>query len=234
MAVAAPTRVMMNPVAIPVLYARAYSSAWRFPCTASSMSPPRMPPAGGPRLLHLGWRVSADRGRVGVRGSWREPTAGLPLGLDGSGDRQSVRDLRVLLPERFGDVQRRVERSVCRHADPGSRAMGPARLGGRGRSVEPRFAGQVRKSLRGLYEFYKRGAGVYGRPLLCRSALLAVPVVPRRRLPRDPQRQRWRAVREDSVAFTPTRAPSRRDPTTGRGASRIPFRSRSAPPSRRS
>ena len=43
-------------------------------------------------LLHLGWCVPPERGGMGIRRRGRKPAAGIPLGLDGSGNRQSLRD----------------------------------------------------------------------------------------------------------------------------------------------
>ena len=40
----------------------------------------------GVRVLHLGRRVPAERGGVGVRRGWREPAARVPVGLDCAGD----------------------------------------------------------------------------------------------------------------------------------------------------
>ena len=51
----------------------------------------------GVRLLHLGRRVSADRSRMGVRRRRRQPAAPVPVGDDGSGEREPVRDLQLLL-----------------------------------------------------------------------------------------------------------------------------------------
>ena len=87
----------------------------------------------GVRLLHLGRRVSAERGGVGVRGGWGEPAAGVPVG-DGSAwnrmprDGQPVRDLQLRLPERYGELHGRGEHRARGDRDGGSRVCGASSI----------------------------------------------------------------------------------------------------------
>jgi hypothetical protein len=126
----------------------------------------------GIRVLHLGWRISAERGRVGVCGRGREPAARIPVGLDGSGDEHPIRDLQLRLSERIKAVHGDSEHRAGRNCHAGGWALGTARSGRRGEGMAPRLVCGI-PSLHGLCRhhgsFRPCGAGWHLVLLLRRS-----------------------------------------------------------------